>query len=83
MPESARLFAGRPKSHQVYEALRTRIAGLGAFEEQVKTTSIHLARRSAFAGVHPRKNGILLVIRTAAPIENGRIRTSGFCQPMA
>jgi hypothetical protein len=39
----------------------------------VKKTSIHLVRSSAFAGVHPRKQHLLLTIKAAAPIPSGRI----------
>lgn len=74
MTEAASLFGARAGSLEIYEALLGRIAQLGPHEAQVKATSIHLARRSAFAGVHPRRNGLLLVIRTATPIESDRIR---------
>ena len=46
---------------------------LGAFKEEVKKTSIHLARKSAFAGVHPRKEQLLLTIKAAQPICSKRI----------
>ena len=40
-----------------------------------KRTCLHLCgARSAFAGVHPRAAGVLLTIRTAAPIESPRVR---------
>lgn len=51
--EAASLFAGRRASQQVYETLRSRLAQLDGFEEQVKTTSLLLTRRAAFVGVHP------------------------------
>src|SRR5450756_246736 len=49
------------------------LAPLGAFEAEVKKTSIHLVRSSAFAGVHPRKQFLLVPIKAAAPIPSGRI----------
>ncbi len=39
-----------------------------------KGTCIHLNRRVAFAGLHPRKTGVLLNLRTSAPIEHERFR---------
>ncbi len=69
------VFAGKaPEALATYRALTAALAGLGAFVEEPKKTSIHLNRKSAFAGVHPRKAAILLVIRSAVPIESPRIR---------
>ena len=39
-----------------------------------KTGSIHICRKSAFAGLHPRRNAVLLNLRTGKPIESERIR---------
>lgn len=39
-----------------------------------KDKSIHLCRKTAFAGIHPRKSAVLLNIRSAAPIDSPRIR---------
>lgn len=39
-----------------------------------KGTCLHLNRRVAFAGIHPRKTGVLLNLRTAAPIDSARMR---------
>lgn len=39
-----------------------------------KGTCLHLNHRVAFAGLHPRKTALFLNLRTAAPIENPRIR---------
>ena len=69
------VFAGKdPAAIRTYEALKGALAGFGPFVEDPKTASIHLGQKSAFAGVHPRKAAILLVIRTQAPIESSRIR---------
>ena len=69
------VFAGKdPASLKTYGALAKALHGFGPYVEEPKKTSIHLARKSAFAGVHPRKAAILLVIRTSAPIESPRIR---------
>ncbi len=69
------VFAGKaPEALETYRALTAALAGFGPFVEEPKKTSIHLNRKSAFAGVHPRKGAILLVIRSARPIESLRIR---------
>jgi hypothetical protein len=69
------VFAGKQAvALETYRALAARVGAFGPFEAAAKTASIHLNRRSAFAGVHPRKAAILLVIRTAAPIESPRVR---------
>ena len=74
MPGPSSVLGAIPPSLRIYEALRGRIARLGPVEELVEANSIPLVRRSAFAGVHPRQGGLLLVIRTATPIESNRIR---------
>lgn len=69
------VFSGKePEALATYRALTAALAGLGPFVEEPKKTSVHLNRKTAFAGVHPRKAAILLVIRTGAPIESPRIR---------
>ncbi len=40
---------------------------LGPFDEEIKKTSIHLARRSAFVSVHPRKTSLLITIKARSP----------------
>ena len=65
-PSAARTLA-------LYQELLHALAPLGAFEAEAKKTSIHLVRSSAFAGVHPRKQHLLITIKAAAPIPNGRI----------
>ena len=39
-----------------------------------KASSIHVCRKSAFAGLHPRKSAMLLNVRSSAPIESDRVR---------
>ena len=46
---------------------------LGDFRVEVKKTSIHLVRESAFVGVHPRKLHLLVTVKSAGPISSGRI----------
>src|SRR5437773_16915 len=61
------------ESRALYDHLRVELLRLGPFEEEVKKTSIHLARRSASVGVHPRKSGLLITIKSEEPIRNARI----------
>jgi hypothetical protein len=62
-----------PVSLQLYKDFLAALGSVGTFREEVKKTSIHLMRESAFAGVHPRKQYLLLTIKAAEPIRNPRI----------
>jgi Domain of unknown function (DUF5655) len=62
-----------PSSRQLYKQLLTAIRPIGKFREEIKKTSVHLLRGSAFAGVRPRKQYLLLTIKATAPIKNPRI----------
>ena len=74
MPDQAdALSSASPVAWALYEELLNAIAPFGAFEAEVKKTSIHLVRSSAFVGVHPRKQHLLVTIKAAAPIPSGRI----------
>jgi hypothetical protein len=70
-----RIFA-RSEPH-VRETVRSLIAQARTLPDVTvdpKGTCIHLNRRAAFAGLHPRKNALLLNLRSSAPIESPRIR---------
>ena len=62
-----------PESRLLYKQLVDAIRSIGKFREEIKKTSVHLVRGSAFAGVHPRKQYLLLTIKTKAPIKSARI----------
>jgi len=62
-----------PVSRQLYKVLLDAIHPIGVFREEVKKTSVHLVRGSAFAGVHPRKQHLLLTIKAKEPIQSARI----------
>lgn len=62
-----------PVALDLYRQLLASIRHFGAFQEEVKKSSVHLARSSAFAGVHFRKHALLLTIKAAAPIDSPRI----------
>jgi hypothetical protein len=73
-PAVARHFAGKSESVQaVYERLLQVAAGFGTYAEDPKKTSIHLSRRTAFAGVATRKDALLLTIKSAQDIQSPRI----------
>jgi hypothetical protein len=74
-PSVEAVFAGRPEAAAVYDRLMQACAGFGPQRIEPKGTCIHLAAgRSAFAGIHPRKRGVLLTIRSRAPIDSPRVR---------
>lgn len=77
MPSSdiERIFArSEPRVRALVSALIDRVRALPGVTADPKGTCIHLNRRTAFAGLHPRKAAVLLNLRTSAPIESGRIR---------
>ncbi|MDP9371892.1 MAG: DUF5655 domain-containing protein [Chloroflexota bacterium] len=68
------MFAGKdPAVRASYARWREALAALGPCREEPKQTSVHLARASGFAGVHPRKSALLLNLRTAGPIDSPRV----------
>jgi len=71
----AELFAkSEPAVEKTYAAILKAVAKFGPVKADAKKTSIHLAAKTGFAGVHPRKSAILLNIRSSAPIKSRRIR---------
>jgi hypothetical protein len=70
------LSAAGPVARDLYKTLLIAIKPLGAFQVEVKKTSIHLVRKSAFAGVHPRKQHLGLTIKAAKAIRSARIHKS-------
>ena len=57
----------------IYERLLSAATSIGPFKEDPKKTSIHLTRRSTFAGVATRKDALQLTIKSATDIRNPRI----------
>ena len=67
-------FEGKaPHVRKIYDALLRASRSLGAFEEEPKKTSIHLARKVAFAGVATRKDAIILTLKAAGDIDDARV----------
>jgi len=67
-------FVGKnPDVRATYDRLLVALRAFGPVNEEPKKTSIHLANKSGFAGVHTRKNFIILNIRSDRAIESPRI----------
>lgn len=62
-----------PVVSSIYVALIKATKKLGAFSEEAKKTSIHLVRRTAFAGVATRKSSLVLTLKSAHDIKSPRI----------
>ena len=68
-------FEGKePRVRRIYDALLRAARSFGKVEEEPKKTSIHLARKTAFAGVATRKDAVILTIKSARDIADPRIR---------
>ena len=57
----------------LYQKLISELNKLGGFKIEEKKTSIHIANRAAFAGIHPRKNFFILNIVSSTPINSPRV----------
>ena len=67
-------FEGRaPAVRAIYREITSAARAVGPFKEEPKKTSIHLARKSAFAGIATRKDALILTIKSAADIRSPRI----------
>jgi hypothetical protein len=63
-----------PEVRALAGALIDRLSAEPGTRVEPKGGSVHLCRKSAFAGLHPRKSALLVNLRTRAPIESDRIR---------
>jgi Domain of unknown function (DUF5655) len=72
MKESV-VTAASPAAQQLYRDLIGTIRTLGPFEAELKKTSVHLVRASAFAGVQFRRQYLLVTIKSDAPIKSQRV----------
>ena len=62
-----------PEVKTTYAAILKAAKQLGPVKEEAKKTSIHLVRKSAFAGVAPRKTALILTLKSDSDIKNPRI----------
>lgn len=59
---------------EIYDRLLAEVRAFGPVQEDPKLTSIHWNRRSAFAGVATRKEGLILTVKSATDLASPRIR---------
>jgi uncharacterized protein DUF5655 len=62
-----------PEAVLLYRRILTAARRFGAFREELKKTSVHLARKSAFVGIHFRRTHLLLTIKSHTPLDSPRI----------
>lgn len=58
----------------LYAELSEKLQELGAFEVEVKQSSLHITNGRAFLGIHPRKNALLINIVSDKPITSTRLK---------
>ena len=67
-------FATRaPNVRSTYAALVKAAEALGPVRQEAKKTSIHLVRRTAFAGVSTRVSWLVLTLKSATDIRSPRV----------
>lgn len=69
----AALASSEPKVQELYQKLLLFCRDLGSFSVEEKKTSIHLVRKSAFAGVHPCRQHLVITVKAASAIRSSRI----------
>ena len=62
-----------PAVRDIYEMLLAVAREFGPVEEDPKKTSIHLNRRSAFAGIQTRRESLILTIKSTGDIDSPRV----------
>jgi hypothetical protein len=70
-------FEGKdPAVQKIYDRLLKAAERFGPVKEEAKKTSIHLVRRTAFAGVATRKTTVVLTIKSDRKLSSPRIHKS-------
>jgi hypothetical protein len=62
-----------PLVQATYEALVKAAERLGPVKQEAKKTSIHLVRKSAFAGIATRQSALILTLKLQTDLKNSRI----------
>ena len=62
-----------PEVKATYAAILKAAKTFGPVKEEAKKTSIHLVKRSAFAGVATRKTALILTLKSDTDIKSARI----------
>src|SRR5436190_10771477 len=76
MPDAtlASHFTGRdPLVREIYDRLVATAERFGPVTQEPKKTSIHLVRKTAFAGVATRRDAVILTLKSAADIRSPRV----------
>ncbi len=74
MNDTSSLFtSSEPYVEQFYADLMQEVEKFGPMQIEPKKTSVHVAHKSAFLGVHPKKKWLDLNIVTAEPIDSARV----------
>jgi len=74
MPTVQQHFKGRASAvWTIYQQILDAAGAYGPFAQEPKKTSIHLVRKSAFAGVATRKDALILTLKSATDIRSRRI----------
>lgn len=67
------LSSASPEAMRLYAALIAVVRTFGIYREEPKKTSIHLANKSAFIGVHFRRTYLILTLKSASRIDSSRV----------
>src|SRR4051794_37771109 len=62
-----------PKVRAIYDRILAAAQSHGAVTEDPKKTSIHLTRRTAFAGIATRRESLILTLKLGRDVPSGRI----------
>jgi hypothetical protein len=62
-----------PEVKETYSAILNAAKKLGPVKEEARKTSIHLVRKTAFAGVATRKTALILTLKSDSDVVNQRI----------
>jgi hypothetical protein len=62
-----------PVVKDIYQAIIRTAKKFGPVKEDPKKTSIHLVRKTAFAGIATRKSGLVLTVKSDSNVGNKRI----------
>jgi len=73
MKVDAHFAKADPAVQATYHRLLDAARALGPVTEDAKKTSIHLVRRTAFAGIATRRSSLILTLKSASDIESPRI----------
>ena len=70
---AAHLDERAPEVRATYDAILRAAKKLGPVHEDPKKTSIHLNRKTAFAGIATRKTALVLTLKSATDIVSPRV----------